>query len=564
LRGFLYLGAFMIVVSLTILVVRFWEIFPSYFQAIFIFSVPTAFYSAGWVLRSRLKLPQAGNVLTGVGALLVAVDFAAIYQFGGLSVELNLYWMVVSLLCTLIYALTAWRLKGVFFDYIALIGGTNFFVALTHFSSLPLEWNIAAVTASGTLMVTATTRLRQAGDPWRDTATATRYLPQVLLPLSMAGVLFIPGSPGIGQILVFLLGTISYGLLAWRFPSVIFAHASVWSSVGFLGLTFSAAAALLAIPYSLVSRWLDGRIPPEFPTRTKYLFAPRFAGFILGILAALLGAGALFYDLWAGVAALTLLSFTLIGWAYLYRRPLFAVLASGLFIAPFSLAIVRFLLDINVIPWLDWLAVGWCVLGLFYVGIAVLLRSAKRYAAALFLWIQALPILAGFGLLANYIIETDTWQYTPSLLALAGVLLLYFLSAWMHDLGTHPGLSDYVTKLLPGSLKQSLFIWLLSLLLPVWISVAWMGRLLIPQWLGVSLIGMGIAYLPIGQLLFRRKEAYRLPLHATALMLGLFGALVALGNQPALMMALYLDVIILSVLAFMYRRVEAIGLPPYC
>ena len=65
LRGLLYLGAFMIVISLTILVVRFWDIFPSIVQAIFIFSVPTAFYMAGWIIRSRLKLPQAGNALSG-------------------------------------------------------------------------------------------------------------------------------------------------------------------------------------------------------------------------------------------------------------------------------------------------------------------------------------------------------------------------------------------------------------------------------------------------------------------------------------------------------------------
>ena len=114
LRGLLYLGAFMIVVSATILVVRFWNVFPEALQLVFIFSVPTAFFVLGWVVRGRLKLPQAGGVLTGIGALLVAVDFAAVYQFGGLEERLNgnAYWLGASILCILVYLITAWRIPG--------------------------------------------------------------------------------------------------------------------------------------------------------------------------------------------------------------------------------------------------------------------------------------------------------------------------------------------------------------------------------------------------------------------------------------------------------------------
>jgi len=99
LRGLLYLGAFMIVVSATVLVVIYWDIFPQAVQLIFIASVPTAFYIAGWAVRAKLKLPQAGTVLAGIGALLVAVDFAAVYQLGGLSDQIALvpYWLVASI-----------------------------------------------------------------------------------------------------------------------------------------------------------------------------------------------------------------------------------------------------------------------------------------------------------------------------------------------------------------------------------------------------------------------------------------------------------------------------------
>ena len=114
LRALLYLSAFMIVVSATVLVVRFWNSFPQILQLIFIAAVPISFYVGGWLLRSKLKLEQAGSVLTGIGAILVAVDFAAIYQFGGLAEQVNgpIYWLAVSIFCTALYAFTTWKLQG--------------------------------------------------------------------------------------------------------------------------------------------------------------------------------------------------------------------------------------------------------------------------------------------------------------------------------------------------------------------------------------------------------------------------------------------------------------------
>jgi hypothetical protein len=89
LRGLLYLGAFMIVASAVVLVVRFWNNFPGLLQIGFVAAVPMSFYAGGITLR-RMKIPVAGSVFTGIGALLVAVDLAAIYQLGGLSRVIDL------------------------------------------------------------------------------------------------------------------------------------------------------------------------------------------------------------------------------------------------------------------------------------------------------------------------------------------------------------------------------------------------------------------------------------------------------------------------------------------
>ncbi len=130
LRGLLYLGALMIVASAVVLVVRFWNNFPTLLQLGFVAAVPVSFYAGGFVLRS-LKIPVAGSVFTGIGALLVAVDLAAVYQLGGLSrvVALPLYWFGSSIFCAALYLFTLYRARGEFFGYLTLIGGANVAVA---------------------------------------------------------------------------------------------------------------------------------------------------------------------------------------------------------------------------------------------------------------------------------------------------------------------------------------------------------------------------------------------------------------------------------------------------
>ena len=569
LRGLLYLGAFMIVVSITILVIRFWDIFPTIVQLGFIGSVPTAFYAAGWFVRSRLRLPQAGNALSGVGALLVAVDLAAIYQIGNIPVAFELYWLVGGLVCTAIYSLTAWRLQGIFFDYVALLGGLNVLVALTRVLQLPLEWSIVAVMVGNGLMAFAATRLWDAGEQWRDSARAARYLPQVLVPASLVAILFFPGEPPAGQAAVFILATLSYGMLARAFPGAIFAHATVWCSVGAAGFSlrslglpvawFGVAAAILSLPYTLASRGWGRRIPPDHPERRQMLLAPDLAGYLLLLAAMLIGLAALRSNYWVGVITLTLAALVLAFWAAWFRRPAWVIAAAGLFCAPVGLTVSRLLMDAGVGAWVDWTLAAFPWLALAYLGIAVLLRKADRYAAAMHLWAQVLPAAAGLGLFISFVFQTSGWTHLPALAGLAGILLVYLFSAIIHDSGKQPGLSSSVTELFDGEFGQAIFIWMLALLLPLWIGIAWYGSRLVPEWSGVVFAGLGLAYLAAGQFLMRRKLAYRLPLHAASPLLAIAGAWAAYGNETALMFSLYLDVVLLAGAALIYHSNLAIA-----
>ncbi len=260
LRALLYLGAFMIVVSATVLVIRFWDQFHPIIQLLFIASLPLSFYIGGWALRIRLKLIQAGTVLTGIGALLVVVDFGAIYQLGGVGQNNGpLYWLIVTIFCTALYTFTAWRLKGEFFDYLPLLGAASVLFTFTRFLRLPTEWSVVSVTFAGTLMTMLAGRYDKATDHWRDMARAARYLSQILIPASVFYVIFSPVTPPIGQMIGFLFATMGYFVLAWQFPTLIFAYAALGASIGTVVFAlrvaelpiewYATAASILALVY---------------------------------------------------------------------------------------------------------------------------------------------------------------------------------------------------------------------------------------------------------------------------------------------------------------------------
>ena len=567
LRGLLYLGAFMIVVSAAVLVVVYWRVFPLVLQLGFMAAVPLTFYLSGFVLRTRLELPVAGGVFTGIGALLVAVDFAAVYQFGGLAgrVDVNAYWLMASVFCTVVYAITAWRLPIEFYGYITLIGVSSTLLALTRVLGLPLEWQIASLTALAVPMVESAARLERAPDRWDELAQAARRLPQILIPVSLAAVVFVPGKASLGQTGACVFASLGYGLLAWRFPAVIFAHATVWSSILAVGFAlraaalpwewYATAAVLLAPPYILAGRLMGRQIREDFAPRRGYVVAVYGAGFgLVGIAVAGGMAAVVFNHLWAGVLALTLAVLVLAWCGYLFRRPILVFIASGLFIVPFSLAIAQWLGDFNVPQSGAWLMGAWAGLALVYLGLAVLLRAAERVGMWLNLWAHLLATGALLGLLLNYGITVDAWFASPTVAALGGVILLYLASALIHDSGRHPALSNYVTWL-PARIERPIFLWPVGFLLPVWLAVAWSGSALDWPWLGAALAGLALAYVVLGQLLARRKAEYRLPPHVYVYALAVVGIRTASGEAWPMLTSLYIVVGVLAALALVYRRV---------
>ncbi|UCG23800.1 MAG: hypothetical protein JSW55_16945 [Chloroflexota bacterium] len=574
----LYLGAFMIIISAAILVIRFWESFPPALQLAVIAAAPAIFYLLGWLGRAKLKLPQAGRVLTYIGALLVAVDFAAIYQFGGLSGQIDsaLYWFAASLVCTTIYALTAWRLPTEFAGYITSIGLVSALAALTAWIGLPLQWQVASVALSALVVLALAYRLQQASGHWGDLATAGRRLPHILLPLAQIAVLFAPGRLSWAQMMTFALASTGYATLGWRFArqprwQATLTHASVWSSVGAVLFAilaiqlparwYAATAALVAPIYIVAGKKFGDRLSDDFRRKSLCLAAFYGAGFGLLALAILASLGMLLGELfgpnenlWAAVITLVVASVVLSGSSALFQSAWFLLAGSGLFILPFSIVLAYWLTSAELRQWAPWLMTAWSGLAILYMSTERFLSLGVRYGMALQFWAQALAPSAVLGLFINYLFTAEEWIPGPTLFALASVMLIYAISIWIHDDAGHPALSGLVAWL-PEPFRSSIFLWPLGLLLPVWAAIAWIGAGMQLNWLGTVLAILALVYIGLGQLIFSRRPSYRLPLHAYSYGLPAIGIGLAVGDTWALLVTLILSVAVLAAQAYIYRRV---------
>ncbi|MBI5823464.1 MAG: hypothetical protein HZB18_05500 [Chloroflexi bacterium] len=564
LRALLYLGAFMIVISATVLVVRFWNVFNPILQLIFIASVPLIFYVGGWTLRTRLKLTQAGTVLTGIGAVLVAVDFAAIYQLGGLAGNVNgsVYWLFVAVFCTALYAFTTWKMQGEFFDYLTLLAGAGAVFALASLIQLPVEWQVVSVTFSAAMMTGVTARFWQAGEHWRELARASRYLSQILIPASVFFIIFSNASLPI--MAAFLLATIAYCILAWKFPKVVFAYSALGASIGTVLFAlravdmspqwYATVGSVLALAYILIGQLVKrSKIEPNIIQ--SYAQALNTTGFILVGLATMDGFILAFNEttFWSGVLALAISSLDLAVCAYLFQHSRYTLLASGLVIVPFTLAIGRWLNDAQTAQGLTWLTVAWGALALSYIGAAALLQKADHHARWLYVWAHMLIPFALFFIYLDYL-TTNDWVNTSALVSLGICISGYALTFILQDGGKHPPLSA-ISNSLPSGLGKGIFLWPIGLLLPIFASVAWHGTQLPREWFGTTLAGFALAYLGAGQLLFKRAKEYRFPLHVFVYLLCFVAIPSSSADRYALLTSLLVTVTSAGILAYLYNRV---------
>ena len=572
--GFLYVNAFAIVVAAAVLVTRFPDRFPLAAQIAFIAAVPTVFYLFGWIIRARIRLVQSGSILTNIGALLVAVDLAGIYSFGGLAgrVDAQLYWLLSSLFCALLYAVTGWRLRSEFTGYATLLALTSALVAASALPDGLSGWSAAAAALAAALMPPPGARLQRNESAFSALGRAAQRLPLLLLPLAQMAVFGLSRGAWAPAVTC-LLATAGYAQLTrvyatQRRGGAILAHATVWSSVAALLLSFSAAAPpgqwlplLLAIAapcYLAVERLLGARMDDALPGRRARLLAPLLAGG--GLLLAAIAVGIVQLDpggpadlaFWTASTALLVAGAVLVGSSRPYGRPWLLFGGAALLVAPISSLVNVLLLTTNPDA-AAWIGVTWVVIALVYLAIALRLRREAPDGFQLHLLAQLLIPGAGAWLGLAIFAHAATWSAWPVLTGLLLMVLFYTAAAVAVAAGRHEGLNQ-LAQAISGA-QPTTFHWPIYLLLPLALAVAWRGAALPFPWLGTALAALALGYVPAGQWLRRRDASYRLPAHLFAYLLPPAGVLLALNDTWPLIGTLLLSVCILAALAAVYGRI---------
>ncbi|TAK14458.1 MAG: DUF2157 domain-containing protein, partial [Anaerolineae bacterium] len=564
LRGALILGAFMIVVSAAILVGRYWNTFSPIMQLVLIFSVPAAFYFMGWQARTRLRLTQASAALTAIGALLVAVDFGAVYQLSDQPLSPQLFWFLAALLCSIVYIETARRLPGEFFGYLVGIAVTGVLVALAALLNLLPGWWVAAGTLSGLGFVVAAIRLQRANNKWTALSKALKNFALMLVPATLVTNLFVPDPALTARSVTFGLGAFAYLVLAGVFPSGGSAYAAnlsaalAWywlaGAVRVPDIWMGAVIAGLGTLQAALGLTLAERYVEDAHYRAVYERLHRQIGFAM--LAVALAASAVVLtlnDLWANVSTQTLICVALAWWAFRLRWPILTLLASLLFVLPFSLAVWRLLGESGVSNTDLWLACSWSTLALVYLGVGAALNRYARFAGWLHLAAHFLGLLSGAALFILF--RPDGAARPAALSVLGGLGLLYLASAWLADRRRHPA-ATVPLSWLPERIRPGAYLWPLGLAAGIWFGLAaeWGLAPSAKPWLGPLMGGLGLAYIGLGQLLARRDRLYRFPFHTFAYPLAALGVLLAYGIRLPLTLALGLAVTALALLASLYRR----------
>ena len=562
LRWLRYLGAFLFVVSVAIVVVNFWNELPQWGQLSIIFFIPAAFYGGGLLLRNKLGIVQTGGVLMGVGQILLAIDFAAIYQFGGLTMAPKTYWLITSAICTIFYLFSViFVVQAEFFGYIGLVGIGSTVAAGVATMTDTIDWPLVAGAGVAALSVEWGYRLKSRSEKWHEIADAGLRFPQFIIPMILLFLLLLP-TPNIrwAQMAGFAFATVASGLLAVRLGQVLFTHATVWFSAltavmlmrsFYLDWTwYPAAAGGLALFYNSILALMRRGTDAVRERRILHLL-PFHVG-VLAMLGLTIVAGlvASVYEIWAGVISLTLGAAVLSIKAVTDRSPRYLAAAAVLFFIPVSQAVHEW--KAAAPDMLTWLSGSWTVMAFIYFGIAALVRRKDEYVRWLMLAAQFGVLLGLVVLLGDRYLEGTV--RVSSVIVLAGIVSFYGLSAWVYHIERHPALNGWVKDYLPAPLQPAIFVWVAATLLPVWLALLWQTTIFEPTWLAVGLSVMTLAYVGGGTMMSKIRPAYGGPFRWLPYLMAAASATAAIDDPLPLMIALYIQTAVFISFAVLHRQ----------
>lgn len=470
----LFLGVFLLFASAVTLVVFNWERFAPLVQVLLIAAFTLTFYLAGWFVRARMGLRSSGIALTGIGSLLVPIDFYAIYLSGGFPREAwPEVWLGVSLLCCAAYLFTALRIQARFFGYLVGIAAGSTVCALMRVAGIHTDWWSPALCLVSLVVPLTVNPLGARDDRWvilrHPLWHVAVLVATVLLPLTVTW--YATGraegeSFRLAMALTWWLGSVIFGIAAARLRSrtlglavmatvpVALYLSQLWAfdqlgiRPGWHGLGW----ALLAPGYLVLGRELLNRGDEEL-----YQALGRAArAWAVGLMALATVWSAT--EMGAASVTHTVVAASVVLLARLVRRPVFLLVASVLSLS----AITTGMASRDLV--LAQLALGWVLLAILHIAAAVALRGAPSYAAPVY--------VAGFGLAALSLFPPFVGN-DQGLLAysLGNWIALAAWSTWLARNDEHPGLRSVLRR--AGPLDRGALHWATAVPLPLFVWLVW-------------------------------------------------------------------------------------------
>ncbi len=498
LKAMLFLGVFLLFVAGLIVVVFNWDRFPPLAQLLFLAAFTFSFFALGWFVRIKVRLRNSGLALTAIGSLLIPLDFYAIYLSGHLQAYVTpaQFWLIASAFCLLVYTATTYAVEAEFFGYLTAAAAGSLLCAAMYVLGLSPDWYAGALCLLALLVVPLAQRTKGAGR-WqvfhRPLWLATLLAVTVILPLSL-------GLYAVGQVkgdefrvsmaIAWWLGGAVYALGAWRFRSRALGVGAALALPAAVYLTqaplfdrwqtpmawHALGWAILTPLYLVAGRGLQSRT-------SNHARTPLVVGLAMAMVAAPWSFISFTRALDAATATYAVLTSAAILAAVLWKRPAWLLAAS--FCALVSTTAGMWARELAFAH----LSLGWALLAVVHLALAVSLRKRPACAAPVY--------LAGF--------VVAVLSLLPPLVTLNRAVLIYVLgnwivlaawTAWLTQTGRHPGLNALLRS-------HAICIphWAAAVPIPAWLWLVWMHdwpyRRFDPAWLGVgyALLAWGLVFL---------------------------------------------------------------------
>jgi hypothetical protein len=161
LNAVIYIAAFLVVAALAAFVILRWDALSAGVQLAMLAAITAAFYAAGYWVKMRLGLARAGTGLLVTASAIVAIDVVAITRAGPFELSVEGTWAATSVIALPFFVGTFLLFPERPFAVLAVIAGLSAPVSVMTAAGIDLEWQCIALVATMIVYVLAASQVER-------------------------------------------------------------------------------------------------------------------------------------------------------------------------------------------------------------------------------------------------------------------------------------------------------------------------------------------------------------------------------------------------------------------